>query len=500
MAETLRICDNTVEVNGVKYFKLNSSYPNDSTKNCGLVGTEVDSNFYFLRGYDIEGISIEGDELVLNRVNGQELRVKLSIEESDSNDRPTITFDKQKGELTFTYPDGEIDVVGGFVFDTLSEIAVGSTLVGNGKINNPLNINPIEVTGYYSPIDEYVDLTVSGNTLVPHKKGYRILTKESADDFGLLYTYQGMKKIQEYLENSGSEWRVPNNSDWTEFLNAIEICGTKDHDVLNSLNGEMASSALKSTEYWETTVDEQGNGTYGSDAYGFRLLPTGNDNDDMTAEEFGRVTYMWAGDDFVRTFHYNSNKVGNYQCRISDCASIRLVKDFTFNNANETEDILGHTYQIVTINEDDYIKLWTKENLLATELNGLELVEGEDYIKLSIPEEIEVQSTCFYINEYTGETDNEGYPILRKKRLIEGDCVSIVNYGEASYRKIQIKNNELYDEYEEIKTRLEEIENRIHNELPDILFGILTGATNEMKITKEGNKIIIGFADDALFG
>ena len=44
------LCDLT----GVKYFKLHSDIPGDYTKNCGLLGNEIDENFYFLRSMDIK--------------------------------------------------------------------------------------------------------------------------------------------------------------------------------------------------------------------------------------------------------------------------------------------------------------------------------------------------------------------------------------------------------------------------------------------------------------
>ena len=88
----LRVCNDPVEISGVTYFRLVSQYPGDQTKNCGLVGSEIDRNFYFLRGNDIESIEIVGEELVLKKVDGTELKVDLIIEEPD-RDRPTITFD-----------------------------------------------------------------------------------------------------------------------------------------------------------------------------------------------------------------------------------------------------------------------------------------------------------------------------------------------------------------------------------------------------------------------
>ena len=43
-------------------------------KNCGLKGEEIDGNFNFLRGHDIESISFdENDNLVIKRYDGSVL-------------------------------------------------------------------------------------------------------------------------------------------------------------------------------------------------------------------------------------------------------------------------------------------------------------------------------------------------------------------------------------------------------------------------------------------
>ena len=500
MGNILRVCEDPVELNGVKYFKLISQYPGDQTKNCGLVGSEIDRNFYFLRGNDIDSIEIIGEELVLKKVNGEELRVDLVIDEPEK-DRPEITFDNVTGKITFEYPNGDTTVVDGFAY-YLSDIAVGSTLDGTGRMSNPLGINPIEITGYYSPVNEYIDLTQEHASLPSKGKGYRILTKESADDFGLLYTRVGMNKISRYLEGSDSEWHIPTNEEWSEMLNAIEICGAQNHERINQFNGELAGSALKSTTYWEIELDENNNETDGSDKYGFKLLPTGNDNPDL----FGRLACLWSSDGYLRKFVSETSKVENYPYTTNDYAAIRLVKEYDGHNSFETEDIFGSTYEIVNIKEpeNDYSQLWTKTNLTVTKLGSINLEEGTDYIKVIKPEDAEIPSTCFYVIEYTGKEDIDGNPIVYKKRLVDGDCVSILNYGEASYRKIQIRNNELYDEYEEVRSRLVELEDRIFNQLPRIIFdnvaAILTGISNEIKIIRNPNTISIGFADDAIFG
>ena len=503
MAEVIKNCDNTVTVNGIKYYKLVSTYPNDVTKNCGLVGTEIDSNFYFLRGNDIDSVVIDGYDLVITRVNGNEIRNQLVVDES--KDRPEITFNKKTGELLFVYPNGDEVTVEGFALETLSDISVGGSLEGDGTSTNPLTISPIEVTGYYSPVNEFIDLT-NGESMPIKQKGYRVLTKEYTTEFGMLYSHKGLEKIKSYLSSIDSPWTIPSNDEYTEMLNAIEVCGEKNHERLNELNGLVASSALKSVDFWEVTEDEDGNGTQGSDLYGFRLLPAGNDNDEGTAEEFGKVASLWSNDGYLRVFRYNENKIENCQYRIKDFASIRLIKDSSYKTFEENEEILGNTYSVIKLAESDsdYERIWTSTNLMATEVGGEELIENVDYILPEIPDGLETVSTCFYVNYYTGEVDGLGRPVVKKKKLTEGDCVSILDYGEASYRKIQIKNNELFDEYEELKERLEEIEDKIQGDVRsvviDVVTNCLTGVSNEIKITKDGENILIGFSDDAIFG
>lgn len=455
---TLSLCDDPVEISGLTYFKLVSQYDGDQTKNCGLVGCEIDKNFYFLRGNDIQSIEIEGEELVLKKVDGTELRVDLIIEEPD-RDRPTITFDNISGTITFEYPNGDTTVVDGFAY-YLSDIADGSTLIGTGRLSNPLGINPVEITGYYAPVNEFIDLTREGTTLPIQGKGYRVLAKDFEDDFGLLYSKTGLFKIKRYLDGLNSDWHIPTNEEWTEMLNAIEVCGTKNHERLNRFNGELASSSLKSTEYWDEELDIYTNGTAGSDRYGFRLLPTGDDNPTF----FDKLACLWSSDAYLRKFLAETNTVENYTSTENDYAAIRLVKDYDGHNSFNTEDILGCTYEIVNIAEPEsnYSKLWTKTNLNVTQLGGFSLSRF-DYIKVTKPESLEMPTTCFYVIEYSGKFDDEGNPIVYKKKLTEGDCISILNYGSASYRKLQIRDNELYDEYDDIKTRLDRLERIVFN-------------------------------------
>ena len=101
------LCD----ITGIKYFKLQSQIPGDYTKNCGLLGNEIDENFYFLRSMDIKtGYTVvENDRkyLVLERVNcGRE--IKIDITDEDVYDHG---FRVDDGYIYVKYPDGHEDPI-----------------------------------------------------------------------------------------------------------------------------------------------------------------------------------------------------------------------------------------------------------------------------------------------------------------------------------------------------------------------------------------------------
>lgn len=123
---------------GVIYFKLadrydsgNTTYGNDTTKNCGLSGAEIDKNFHFLRGSDIESgmWSPETKTLVLKRVNGEMIQI------NGTDFSQVISFSGS----TFTQEDG----------GTL-------TLVANGG-------EPYKITGFTSLCEEILE-DISGLT------------------------------------------------------------------------------------------------------------------------------------------------------------------------------------------------------------------------------------------------------------------------------------------------------------------------------------------------
>ena len=294
------------EINGIKYFKLQSNYPGDYTKNCGLLGTEIDENFYFLRSNDIDNMSVNNGILTLTRVDGDTLSADISMPY-------TFNFDKKTGKLIITDGNGDVQVLEGFVVEGKDvRVASDATLNGDGTKGNPLRISELEKTGTYAPANEFLDMAVydyfelvcelldEGTKVYHYEKrnknqvpedadvieysekptkglnfesphwikvrkdinlpdasnlgaGYRIVTRESKDNFGLLYNYDGVKKIQAALDATGSLWRVPTRKDWALMLNAAEYCEEdRNHDTkcVNEWTGKNAGARAKATTLW----------------------------------------------------------------------------------------------------------------------------------------------------------------------------------------------------------------------------------------------------------
>ena len=61
-------------INGITYFRKNSPYVGDVTKNCGLDGYEVDNNFFVLEGRDVKSLQVIGNDIVITLLNGDSFR------------------------------------------------------------------------------------------------------------------------------------------------------------------------------------------------------------------------------------------------------------------------------------------------------------------------------------------------------------------------------------------------------------------------------------------
>lgn len=447
------------EINGVKYFKLVSKYPGDYTKNCGLLANEIDENFFFLRSYDIQDMQFnDKNELVLTRVDGDTLTAALPDLPAILFEKMKFEFDKNTGKLIITYPDGSQEILDGFfVAGEEIKVATDFTIRGDGRVSNPLRISETEKTGTYAPAEYFLDRT--DGTPMPdvnkeHKgKGFRIVTKENYTPFGRLYTYEGIQKINEHLQEISSPWRIPSRKDWADLLNAAEYCEEdRNHDTVevNTWTGKYAGGRAKSASSWKTVQEGGEEVSYSDDnlpttgSYStFHVIPIGYGegsrgvlaedwNDDI--EGLTKLSSFWTNTPtgshfkspipniFTRTFSYDTRKVLQESSKPSSRLSLRLVKDYDYDctEFNEYDYILGDAVPTLLISNPEvgYSKVWTSINigLANPEYSG---VTSVFWNKLS-GEDKEVKEV-FYINEWNGKE-------WVKKQMRPGDSVVILDY------------------------------------------------------------------------
>ena len=126
---------------GCIYSKLISEFEGDITKKDALTSVDVDENFYFLRGSDIQKIDINENKtiLTLTFVNGNEISVELSKDNSEiiSNlDTLSNAIDKQGSDMSdlqekvsqlLSYFDCDINgklIFNDYVFENIFELIV----------------------------------------------------------------------------------------------------------------------------------------------------------------------------------------------------------------------------------------------------------------------------------------------------------------------------------------------------------------------------------------
>ena len=279
-------------IDGITYFRKNSPYTGDVTKNCALDGVEVDNNFFVLEGRDIKTLKVDGSDIVIELQNGKTIRSVDALKDVTDLKHTAVSeleFDKENGVLKFMR-NGEQVAITGFATesnigsdtgsdtgsdigsdtkpDTVVTVAVDDSLKGNGLAASPVSISPMFKTGQYEPVKKIISI-VDGESLPTCKAltvGDRYLTKEHVSVYGMLYNYNTVKKIAYDLDKANSPWRIPTKEDWDDMLNAVEPCQkNKNHNsaTYNKHLGAWAGKLLKSTDLWihPTTIDPCGNDT-----------------------------------------------------------------------------------------------------------------------------------------------------------------------------------------------------------------------------------------------
>ena len=498
-------------INGITYYKLKSPYNGDVTKNCSVSGIEIDNNFFTLEGRDVKSITVDGTDIVLNLLNGEQLKAVDVLDNFITN----ISFDKENGILKAYHNNGDVEEFDGFVsihehndHKHLDAVASNETLIGNGTHEKPLKLAEAYKTGQFKPVDKIVTDKKTEKPFV----GERVLVSEERSAYGLLYNYSEVIQIACELNNTHSKWRIPSKADWDDMLNAIEPCkDNKNHDksTPDRYFGKWAGKLLKSKYYWKDyegcecdckdDEDEEMDGchcgkhrickptycgefdtchfkagkfnTQGIDKYGFTVLPSGYTDDGGIMNYFGERACFWTSTNmeytniFTKRFEYNSNKV--YQgivpakCRMS----LRLVKDYTGDNYTESENILGQNYPTVLMPSVKNGKaVWTSINVYYTSpsckgchcgCNGM----NDNLDPIPNPNDILIKK--YYIDEWNG------FKWLRNE-FKEGDSV-VVKTAPDGKKDI---------EYRLVEGELTNIHTMVKNTVVDEITPIITDIEN----------------------
>lgn len=502
--------------NGITYFRKNSPYQGDVTKNCALDGYEVDNNFFVLEGRDIKSVTVNGNDIVINLVNGESVKAKEALKDVVTN----IDFDADNGILKVTQ-NGEIHLIDGFATETNKDVSVATddSLIGNGTNSKPIGIAPLHKTGQFKPVRKFLDITCGEKLPCDCERiriGERYVTKEYVSDYGLLYNYDAVKKIACDLRDAHSPWRIPTKEDWDGVLNAIEPCkGDKNHSSASSNKwlGKWAGKLLKSKDFWvkgcssescscvegtcidydttdkaEEDTDSCENvceasycgkfdecdchphhhkhNTDGLDAFGFRVTPAGYADDGKNFVFFGERAYFWTATNsnctsvYAKRFDHDRNSVYQSVVAGQNYLSLRLVKDYKGDNYIENEEILSSFYPTVLVpSEKGGKSIWTSINVSLGCHCGCS-VKPNDGQGLS-------KTTHFFINEWDGHRWN-------RVELHEGDSVVVKNAPrnkkDIEYRVINNcfveVNSMVYDDViKEIQPKFDALNDKIENEI-----------------------------------
>ena len=461
---------------GLYYYKLQSPYPEDVTKNCKLTINEIDSNFLSLKDEDIKSAVFdkESKAVILTRNDGDTIAVDLSdatynlnVDKdcTDSGVTLTITFDGKNGQESFTIN----NIVTADTFknvienNVLSKVITDGTLKGDGTVTAPLGINGTEKTGVLAPVKEVIDLTNGRKLPTAAKKGTRYLTIEYINDYGYLYNVAALSKISNAAKADGKGWRVPSKADWDALLNSIEPCSYANHETASchAELGRYAGKYLKSECGWvgqedcsctstkpmngcelpstdnsyvdaaDSTVPSQTIDTpKGIDKYGFGILPSGyamlDGYNRPRFSEYKNTAIFWTtshvyGDEnqdiYVKKFDWNKSGVMQEAQCPTTYLSVRLVKDYDGSNYFDTEYIDGVAYKTVLMPKSKQV--WLASNYAKKE-GFIKYTEGGE-----VPEVVDVNNgqvrdnrKVMFINEWNGD-------YWEKRPMNEGETVIV---------------------------------------------------------------------------
>ena len=512
---------------GLYFYKLVSPFSEDITKDCKLTVNEIDHNFLTLKNAEIESSEFNADEkqIVITRKNGEKIIMDISPLTDGLTDGMTtnleVKYDSVDGVIEISFNEEKVVIDKLITKDNLSKeiltkIYTDSTLKGNGTVGNPVMLSESEKTGTFKPAIKVIN-KINGETLpTDAAKGDRYVTVESYSDYGYLYNFEGVQKINEDLKETG--WRIPSKEDWDNMLNAVELCEYRNHDskINNNILGKVAGKLLKSKDKWlaEGAVEEKRHikplpkpiDPTGTDAYGLSITPAGvgfglhpvHFNDFGSKGAYWSSTIMYETDVYIKVFDDRVSGVIQMGETPKSHLSIRLVKDYDGKNHNGMENIQGINYKTVLIpslNVESQHTIWTAANFASDNYKRFAVEpnngEGVTYSKKHIinewdgfkweRKELSEGDSIVLLSALNGRT-NEEY------RIVEGELMSVTDIV------IKIISKLFDEEFNQIKADINAIneEQRNQNEEIEGIKGKITNIKDtleaEIERAKEAEK------------
>lgn len=197
-------------MNKITFYKLQSPYPEDITKNCNLTMTEMDENFLNLKNNDISGATYNPLDMTINIIKNDGEEINIDISELNNNIDETVTnhlsaFTKVMSELIvshqFTYFIGTAkdEHISQTVISKLTKKEGNSSTLFNSittlkddfiwfLVPTPIQLNSWTYKGMPIPIMEHVEIIEYDGNLY---NAYRNLVPLEANTWDLTIEVSG---------------------------------------------------------------------------------------------------------------------------------------------------------------------------------------------------------------------------------------------------------------------------------------------------------------------